>query len=550
MNQQQQSPTIEGLGSQLLVQTTIVKARDTLPLLDITTIWPLTSADRLTLETGYALDTLHVFNKRLDVNKLKTSLSILLQSYTTFGGRYDSVKGGILMNDEGVPFTIAHDPDWTVEKIKLHEYELEPNRFIDYSSSIIGMRLGQAPLMRVKLTQLADGGSALGICATHGVCDGETFYTLVNNWAQLCKEQHIPTTTTTITTTGVTPTNKKKPVLDQSQTGFFSREHKTKADVQIAIKQAGWEKIDPLPAAFRLADILFSDGLLLHHFERTQAYVLSAGAVNRIKYAAEIDAKTRKGTKFITSNEALSSFLCQLMCRLFDFPEDQPCSHSTMLNWRGRFPNMSLDFAGNASSAIKTCDYYAGSPLGIIAASMHEGLEPLKGGETVTEHVNLFLDVHHAGIAGHMADPASLPYLSKTPSTVVTNNFARYPIYDADFGMGIPAIVVPHHCGDQIVIFPTQHKDGSVALYFQGSTAIRVKNLSPDSQFFTELYKFDTIFKQESDIDEFFSNMSSSSSTSARFNNLSPISVGRVVYPENDSNRKGLVSYLMDYWFG
>lgn len=492
---------VEGLGRQILVTTTMVRARDasvsTGPAPGIINagpashLWPMTSADKLTLEAGYALDTVHVYEMRLDEVRVKEGLARLLGEYLTFAGRYDRAQGGVILNDTGVPFTTAHDPDWDVAKILAHQHDLEPGRFVDYSSNIFSLRLGSAPLMRVKLTHLRDGGSALGVCATHGICDGETFYTMLDRWSRYCRSN-------------VTDKSKPSvpPSLDQSQIPYAPG-RRSKAQTLESMADAGWSKIDVIPAAARLADVLFNDGLMLHNFERTRPFVLSQAGLARMKLAAELEAKARRGTPFVTSNEALSSFLCQLMARLFEYDDAEPCSHSTMLNWRGRFPGLAANFAGNASSAIKTCDFHAGTSLGIITASMHEGLEPLKGGDTLVEHVNLFLDVHDNGIAAHMADPATLPYLSRSPTTFVTNNFARYPIYDADFGQGRPVAVVPHHCGDQIVIWPMPHDEG-VALFFQGSTAIRIKNLPDDSTFFRELFKFEREIVTDDQIREFF----------------------------------------------
>jgi hypothetical protein len=215
-----------------------------------------------------------------------------------------------------------------------------------------------------------------------------------------------------------------------------------------------------------------------------------------MKFAAELDCKLlgrKLSATGITTNEALCSFLCQVLNRAFDFDDGTTCAHTTLFNWRGRLPGMSTKFGGNASSAIKTCDFFAGSPLGEIAYQMHKGLDAFKTDtKMVQEHVELFLDTHHVNLASHMADPRTLPYLCPKPTSSVTNNFARYPIYGVDFGFGRPLLVVPHHCGDQVIIWPSANGDG-VDLYFQGTTALTIQAFSTEEAewFDEELNKFE-----------------------------------------------------------
>jgi len=501
-------PGVGGIGKQIEVTQRMVRGGVgngvTLPV-----VWPLTSADRLTLDTGYALDACWLYSKRLDDVVVARGLSLLLQDYQTFAGRYSSRRGGIELNDEGCTFTVAHDPDWTVARFLANEHALEPGRFIDYSSSVISMKLAGAPLMRVKLTYLSDGGSVLGVCASHGVCDGDTFYTMMSRWAAIAR--------------GV---QGEKPVLDQRQIPYHPA-RRTRAEVLAAMNRLGWAKIDTIPAAARLGVIVGADGILLHNHERTRPFHFSAAALKRLKTAAERDALARMGTQFVTTNEALSSFLCQLTLRLFDFPDATQCGHSTMLNWRGRYPGLSLQFAGNASSAMKTCDFFAGSSLGQIAGNMHEGLEPFKSGTPhLVEHVHLFLDVHENGLAAHMADPSTLPYLSRQPTTAVTNNFSPYAqqIYGLDFGAGKPLCAVPHHCGDQVVIWPALASETGVYCYFQGSTAIAIERLPKTNPFFREIRKFDAELSDQ-DVELFFGAQANREFDVDK--KLSPIHVGR-----------------------
>jgi hypothetical protein len=464
--------------------------------------WKFTSADRLTMENGFALGTCWVFKQAIPSSVIESSLSRLLDEYRPFAGRYDEWNKCVRVNDAGVKYQILQDDEFDISRVELeHHTEHFTKKFIDDSSSIIGYRLLNAPLMTVRLTYLRNGeGCVLGVRATHGLCDGDTFYTMMDRWAKLARGT----------------SEAASAVFDQSQVPFDPN-RRTFEEVIEAVEEQGWSYISKPPAVARLA-VLLKDGVGLQHRKRTSRYHISTEALRRVKFAAELDCKLagRNISSSITTNEALCSFLCQILARVFDFDDSTPCGHSTMFNWRGRLDGMSPKFAGNASSAIKTCDFFAGSPLGEIAFKMNQGLEVFKKDQKVVqEHVELFLDTHHVGLASHMSDPRTLPYLTPKPTSAVTNNFGRYPIYGVDFGYGRPTLVVPHHCGDQVIIWPSADGDG-VDLYFQGTTALTIQALSMEEQewFHEELSKFDHLDEQV--IREWFeSRMTNKKDTSA-----------------------------------
>lgn len=152
-------------------------------------VWNMHSLDGICELSGYAIDATYIYgsNTKLDAEILKRSLSLTLKTYKVFSGRMNKMnKRQIVLNDKGVLFIVAHESGTTVNDIIEKENEIEKNRFVDYSKSTNALHNGTEPLMRVKLTYLKDG-CALGVWATHGVCDGTTYYYFMHNWSKVCE---------------------------------------------------------------------------------------------------------------------------------------------------------------------------------------------------------------------------------------------------------------------------------------------------------------------------------------------------------------------------
>lgn len=85
---------------------------------------------------------------------------------------------------------------------------------------------------------------------------------------------------------------------------------------------------------------------------------------------------------------------------------------------------------------------------------------------------------------------------------ISSKNFIKWIVFwafiyfkqDPVIGGGKPELVVPHNCGDQVIIFPNRKGDG-VDVYFQGSTALKINSFSKEEhqQFEAELKKFENI---------------------------------------------------------
>lgn len=451
--------------------------------------WIFSSADLLTLTKGYCLDAVYVFDELIDINIFKKGLSKTLDLYPTFSGRVAKSRDKIILNNEGAKVIIAEDDTYTLDDV-INNHNNISNEFVDYSS-VLKLMFFEAPITVIKITKLnKSNASVVAIYASHGVCDGATYYTFVQHLGKMIQDEY----KNNDNNLNLIKENNEIPVINQDLIPYKNR--RTKSETYNEIQKEKWETINIPQAVVGLSKVAVNDNLLLHHSERSKPKHFNKDTLKRIKKAALKDLKENASqykVDFLTTNEALSAFLAQTMVSLFEFDDTQKMGHSTMVNSRERLPNLPTNFAGNASFAMKSCEFLASSTLGEIASKMHKGFLPFKNDKNyIVDQFNLFLDVHHHEIIAHQADPSTLPYLNSAPTTVVTNNFAGYPIYDAKFTKSgkSPKLVVPHFAGDQIVIFPAPNNDG-VYIYFQGTTSKKIKTLADDDHFFKELSKFD-----------------------------------------------------------
>lgn len=443
-------------------------------------VWQMHSLDKLCVD--YALDVAYVFdnNTRIDKEALQRSLSLILKSYPTFSGRMDPLnQNQVILNDLGALFVLAEEPNTVAAEIIDNEIQLEQDRFIDYSKSSRQLWKGNEPLLRVKLTYIKDG-CVLGIWGSHVLGDGATFYGFMHNWSKVCDQ----------IVNGVKDVVLPDMCLDNNRITYCTTARRTKEQVYKEIERLNWTTTNYVQAGASFGEVFLLDGLLVHHTERTKPFRFSADALKRMKAIAEEDAK-RENVDYLTTNEVLSAFLCQMMSSLYGFEAGTPMHHITMLNWRSRLANITDNFVGNASYQIKTCGLVAGESLGTIAGKIHNGLLRYKSNTAqLRDTIMLYLEVLYHDILAHSSDPLTLPYVSRKPRSVITNNFALYPIYQVPFGTGKqPTKAIPHHCGDQILIWPTPDNQG-VDVYFQGTTSKAIKRLPQNSAWFTELLKF------------------------------------------------------------
>jgi NRPS condensation-like uncharacterized protein len=180
------------------------------------TIWKFSTLDRACL--SMVIRGTWIFDKQLDADKMKAGLRKLLNYYPHLSGRMKD-KTGIHLTNEGVPFTVAEEPDLSVADV--HKMD-DLIKHFSTEIKISEIKRGNEAPMSVKVTKLRNG-YVLGIQCFHACMDGNSFYTMAYNWGKICKKQDF-----------------EKPVLDQS---LFPvpKDLSRKQAMEYAI-DFGWEK--------------------------------------------------------------------------------------------------------------------------------------------------------------------------------------------------------------------------------------------------------------------------------------------------------------------
>ena len=393
-----------------------------------------------------------VFDVPLDVDAMKAGLETLLHYYPHLSGRMRDTTGIHLTND-GVPFTVANEPELFVKDV------LNKGQKIDHFSTQINpsrMKRGIDPPLSIKITRLQDG-SVVGIKCSHACMDGDSFYTMVYNWGQICKNEDF-----------------KKPVLDQSL--FPVPEKHTRDEVQQEAIKHGWKKISKL--AFLKILPAFLSGVMK---ERTDAFYFSAEGLTQLKQRISAE-----GGVPCSTHVALCAFISKMFLKLFKHREGTGCVEVIVVNLRNRIGEIPSNFVGNASSLVTTPPFSVETSIEEIAGIIHHTLQPLR--ETSPElrkivslniqAMNLQLPIFPFDVTGT---------LSRKPTVFYMNNFSKLPIYDIDFGLGKPISAIPHNLMDQVLTWPAHPAKGGVEVYFSGVPARRIRTLNKEDPWFQEM---------------------------------------------------------------
>jgi hypothetical protein len=397
-----------------------------------------------------------IFDKQLDVNSMKAGLKKLLNYYPHLCGRMKD-KNSVHLTNDGVLFTEVDESDLSIKEaykinnlIKHFSTEIKPSRI---------QRGIDAPLS-IKITRLKDG-CVLGIQCSHMLMDGDSFYTMVYNWAQICKKEDF-----------------KKPILDQSL--FTMPENLPKDQLIKNAYSYGWKKISKLSLLKLLPK--FASGLLK---ERTNAFSISSNSLKKLKQKISTDNDFNCSTTTV-----LSAFISKMCMKLYKHDEKTKCIQVSVVNIRNRLEGIPPNFVGNASTFVTTPPFLAGATIDEIAKIIHQTLEPIRKtpsqGLKKLMSMSINLMIHKLLIL-----PFNITELhSKKPTVIHINNFSKLHIYDIDFGSGMPVSVIPHDLGDQVLFWPAHPTKGGVEIYFAGMPAHIIHKLEKGDPWLLEMKQY------------------------------------------------------------
>ncbi|HEU4619741.1 MAG TPA: acyltransferase [Gammaproteobacteria bacterium] len=418
--------------------------------------WMLTPIDRYAFQ--WVIQGTWVFDSRLDASTLKHGLARLLDHYPLLAGR---VAGGtrIEWSDTGVPFVEETEP--TLNVADFDAACVDVARFAHrFSPSRI--RRGAAPLMTLKLTHLRDG-CVLAICCSHACLDGNGFYTMARNLARAATGAAFPA-----------------PVFERRGGETLRR---SRWEVARAARQAGWRRVSPLDIVrFAVARPGLHDRAFVAHF--------SPAALQRCKETLARDAACPR----LSTNSALLAHVAHSLAALVGLADRDRFALSVAVDQRGRASSVPEDFAGNAVAIVVTPPIPARADRAAIAARVHACVEPVtnRPSPSLESLAQLTREV-----VAHRLPWTPLPRnrLGRRRKLFYTNSFARFPVYDLDFGDESrpvrPVRAIPHNLGDPVILWPSPPPVGGLDVYFSGKLARAVSRVARDHPWWTEMRRFD-----------------------------------------------------------
>ncbi len=404
-----------------------------------------------------------LFAKRLEPERLKATLPELLSYYPHLAGRLLDGKQ-ISFNNAGVPFTEKQRNDITLEALQADHTladKLAPKL------SWTRFRRGKEAPLQITISHLPDG-DVLTAYVAHACMDGISFYTMIKQWSDLCTGQ------------AMTP-----PLLDQSLHDLEIAH--TKEEAIAEAKRLGWKKISLWSLLTALPHFIFGNIT-----KRARPIHLSEEGLKRLRLAAVEET----GKPELSNIDALSAHLARMCAGLIKLSDGVEFSQVIVADTRQRFEKLPPHFVGNAAFGVRGADFFVGQSLGEVAVLNHEMFGPFltKPSAAYTYEYKLASELMHY-------KSLWLPYNflkahSRRPQMIYLNSFAKFPIYEVDFGgdnnPNPPVYVIPHVLPDPVLIWPAPPARGGIEVFLTGALAKALMRLSSDDPWWQEMLQFET----------------------------------------------------------
>ncbi|SRX96153.1 hypothetical protein [Kitasatospora setae KM-6054] [Mycobacterium shimoidei] len=138
---------------------------------------------------NFAVHIVFFFERCLDTNVLRRAFERALINLPIFAGRLAMADGTmrIRCRGQGVPFTSKSSGRTLREAIR--SVSEDSGRWLVDQVNVATARLGRGPLCTVRVTQLADAATAIGLSWHHSVGDMHTVMHLMNAWADAAADK-------------------------------------------------------------------------------------------------------------------------------------------------------------------------------------------------------------------------------------------------------------------------------------------------------------------------------------------------------------------------
>ncbi|MGF1430712.1 acyltransferase [Kitasatospora sp. LaBMicrA B282] len=378
------------------------------------------------------------YRRPLDGAALRAALERTLARYPIAAGRLRKDPDGgysVHCTDAGVHFVEVHRAEPLPEHgpdsragAGLKRYLHQPNPF-----SVVD---GDAPLLAVQLTRLADGGSVLGVALNHTLADGTSMLAFLESWSHELRGLPVA-----------------DPLHDRT-----------------LLEQLG----TAAPAAARAANEHYTVAGRLQHLALLGRLITRAGKLATVTVRFEpAELAALKDTamadlagtgRWVSTHDALAAQLWRVLAELRARPERSVESLGVTADLRARAGGaVPAAYWGNAACytyLTRPAAELAAAPLGSVAEAVRGAGDQLTAERLCADAA--FLDAQRAAGRSHRVTNRLALGAYRDDGWLALNNRSRLPFYRMDFGAGRPFWVeypeVPFPW--TVDIMPTPGEDG------------------------------------------------------------------------------------------
>ncbi|GGN30944.1 hypothetical protein GCM10012285_00470 [Streptomyces kronopolitis] len=374
------------------------------------------------------------FHERLDGTAMRASLARVLSSYPLLSGRAERDAHGVLQvrcDDSGVPFEEEDAPPVAGVRPSAAGGH-PPLRAVLPKASPVRLVGQGVPLLAVKLTHPASGGTVLGVHMKHVLADGPAYTQFLLDWA--AEHRGLP---------HPAPCHDRR-LLDGLADGapLGARDHNSRFTV----------------ASRREKYALLSRMTLTAHKLGTATFRFDAAELQAMKQAAT----DQLPHGWISTSDALTAHLWHALGRLRDRSPGCVERLGVLVDFSGYLRDLPANYWGNTITCAElrmTARDIRNCPLGTTARLIRESLSQ-NIADQARDDLAYLVEQRTAG-----RDRRVLPRMLYRAYTdmLQVNDRAKLPFYTIDFGGGtpyrceLPPVPIPWAAQ----IMPTPERDGS-----------------------------------------------------------------------------------------
>lgn len=388
--------------------------------------WKLSHFD--TFSIGMVIKGAWIYDNTPDFNLMKSSLCKIADMYPQLRGTFTEEGKSLVWDDENkseLKFTTADLSRYSRADL-MHNARLTWSLVKEFD--IKAFKEGRNGVFDAVLATLKDGAVLYVQCA-HCAMDGQSFYSLIRQWASIYKGE------------AVTPMT-----VDQSLVP--AKDALTKEETIKKTQENGWITIG---------------------FKKVFKMLWNMVRNNRIKDTTiiEVSQKEIADLKEL-SGAGTNAVLSALTFR--QFAEHLPARDSFkflfVADLRRHYPGIDESFFGNLSQPVAAEDEFKTTDsTATLAKKIDKSLKDAFASGKAAENVMLTQCASHYGLPVFYFDASDMN--CSNPGTIYINNQLKFRACELDWGLGKPCYTFPNELTDMVKFWQAE-PDGPVQIIFGG----------------------------------------------------------------------------------